>query len=155
MLMFTQLPILAGSKERPMTPVNVEDLKTVGVSNNAFALHTGDTITFPDQDPLVVSQKIRNTEDSPLAYYVGVEKNGKPSLLSVGYFTRRDVNGNPIGEFQAKNLDCANFLEMYNLWRGKTIKGGETKSFDMAKFSPSGERLEGETRKQSFCVAII
>ena len=156
MLELNQLPILSGSKERPMVEVSAEELKNVGVNNGAFALYTDDVVEFKDDKPLVVAQKVRNTADSPVAYYVGCYRNGKPSLLSVSWFTRRDANGDPLGEFQSKNLRCANFVEIYDLWKGKTIKGGQMRSHQMPKFDPtSGQRIEGQTVEKRFADVIF
>ena len=65
MLEVDVFPILAGSKERPTTPISAEQLKVGGANNGAFALHEGDVIEFFDDEPMVVSQKIRNTVNSP------------------------------------------------------------------------------------------
>ena len=96
MFELSQMPILPGANQegRAPQPVSVEKLNTVGVSNTAFSLHEGDVIKFPEGTPLVVSQKIRNSADSPVAYYVAVERNGKPSWLGIGILTRRDAEGN-------------------------------------------------------------
>lgn len=152
----SKLPVLAGAKERPAVPVAPEQLKEIGANNGAFSLHTGDVITFPDEEPHVIGQKIRNTANSPMAYYVGVYRNEKESLLPVGWFTRRNASGDPIGRFQEMNLKCANFAEVYDLWRGKTIKGGPMVVHQMAKFDQqTGQRIEGETRSQSFAEVIM
>ena len=156
MLEVNSFPLLGGSKERPATIISAEQLKEVGANNGAFALHEGDVIEFFNDEPMVVSQKIRNTANSPVAYYVGVRRNGKNSWLPVGWFTRRDAKGEPIGKFQEINMKCANFGEIYDLWRGKTIKGGPKKVHQMAKFNQqTGERIEGETRPQTFSEAIF
>ena len=156
MLEESTFPILAGSKERPATPIAAEQLKVGGANNGAFALHEGDVIEFFNEEPMVVSQKIRNTANSPVAYYVGVKRNGMNSWLPVGWFTRRNVKGEPIGKFQEMNLKCANFGEVYELWRGKTIKGGPMKVHQMPKFDQqTGQRIEGDSRPQSFSEVIF
>ncbi len=156
MLEVSNFPILAGSNERPVTTIAADKLKEVGANNGAFALHTDDVVEFFDDEPMVISQKIRNTANSPVAYYVGVKRNGKPSWLPVGWFTRRDAKGDPIGKFQEINMKCPNFGEVYAIWRGKTIKGGPMKVHQMAKFDQqTGQRIEGETRPQSFSEVIF
>ena len=91
------MPILPGANQegRAPQPVSVEKLNTVGVSNTAFALHEGDVIKFPEGTPLVVSQKIRNSADSPVAYYVAVERNGNNAVCSRVVRNRKSISHQP------------------------------------------------------------
>ena len=149
MFELSQMPILPGANQEGRAPqlVSVEKLNTVGVSNTAFALHEGDVIKFPEGNPLVVAQKIRNSTDSPVAYYVAVERNGKPSWLGIGILTRRDANGQPLGKFQAKMINKPSFKEIYEELAGKTIKGGSSVAHKFAVFAQDGTRTE-ETRER-------
>lgn len=149
MFELSNMPILPGANQEGRAPkqVAVENLNTVGVSNSAFSLHEGDVIKFPEGSPLVVEQKIRNSADSPKAYYVAVERNGKPSWLGIGILTRRDANGNPLGPFQAKMINKPSFKEIYEDLAGKTIKGGASKPHKFAVFAQDGTRTE-ETRER-------
>ena len=135
------MPLLPGSNMEGRQPeqVSQDDLKTVGISGSAFAIHTGDVIKFPEGQPLVVKQKIRNEENSPIAYYVGVERNGKASWLGIGNLTRRDVDGKPLGKFQEKMLRYPSFAAMYEDLAGKTIKGGTLREQFFAVFD-NGKR---------------
>lgn len=119
-------PLLPGATNgRPVTEVtDADDLKAVGVSNTAFAIHVGDKITFEKtENPLIVKQPVRaNDATSPIAYYVGCQRNDKPSWVGIGIFTRRDASNQPIGELQAKAVNEPNFLSVYaNLLAGKAI----------------------------------
>ena len=115
-------------------PVDAEALKTLGVNGGAFTLHKGDVIEFEGEAPQVFSQPVNTSDNSPLAYYVACTRNGKPSLLSIGILTRIDAKGQPLGEFQAKMREKANFAEVYEALKHKKIKGGELKSHEFAVF---------------------
>ena len=142
MLELKNMPLLPGQNAgREVNPVDVNKLNEIGIQVGAFALHKGDIIKFPEGQPLVVSQKVRNEANSPLAYYVGVERNGKPSWLGIGVLTRRDHTGTPIGEFQKKMSEKASFKEIYEELAGKSIKGGELKEVKMAVFR-DGQRTD-------------
>lgn len=144
MLEIKDMPLLPGQNQgREVTPVAVADLKGVGVQGGAFALHKGDVIEFPEGDPLVVSQKVRNTPDSPLAYYVGCIRNGKKSWLATGVLTRLDYRGQAIGPFQEEMRQKPSFKEVYEALAGKKIKGGELKEIQVAVFDrQTGERTD-------------
>ena len=118
-------PLPGATTGRPMTEVtSAEDLKAVGVSGTAFAIHQGDKISFEaTETPTVVKQPVRaNDASSPVAYYVGCIRNDKPSWVGIGIFTRRDTDNQPIGELQAKAVNEPDFLSVYaNLLAGKTI----------------------------------
>jgi hypothetical protein len=136
------MPLLPGQNAgREVNPVDVNKLNEIGIQVGAFALHKDDVIKFPEGQPLVVSQKVRNEANSPLAYYVGVERNGKPSWLGIGILTRRDHTGTPIGDFQKKMCEKASFKEIYEELAGKAIKGGELKEVKMAVFR-DGQRTD-------------
>lgn len=147
--MFTlnQMPLLPGQQNRPVAQVAADNLKSIGVSGGAFALHVGDIIKFPDEEPLVVSQKIRETEDSPVAYYVAVERNGKPSWLSVSTLTRRDGHNEPIDAIRKELSYLPSFAEVYNSLRGKSIKCTEMKTVDLAVFE-NGQRVDGKFQQR-------
>ena len=149
MFELSQMPILPGANQEGRAPKQVpaDSLNTVGVSNTAFALYEGDVIKFPEGSPLVVAQKIRNSADSPIAYYVAVERNGKPSWLGIGILTRRDANGQPLGKFQAKMINKPSFKEIYEELAGKTIKGGSSVAHKFSVFSQDGTRTD-ETRER-------
>lgn len=143
MLEINSMPLLPGAMVPGRAPqvVSPDDLRGVGISGGAFALHKGDKIQFPDEEPLVVSQKINSSENSPVAYYVAVIRNGEKSWLGIGNLTRRDANGLPLGKFQEEMLTKPSFKEIYDSLRGKTIVCGEMKSHQFAVFE-NGQRTE-------------
>ena len=146
-----QLPHLPGENDgRPVSVVNANELSDVGTNGGAFAIHEGDKIKF-DGDPIVIKQPINKQPGSPVAYYVGVERNGKPSLLSISTLTRRDVDGNPLDKVRAEMLQQPSFKEMYDILRGKTIVGKTMKTFDFPVFKDGG-RVEGEKVARKMCV---
>lgn len=141
------MPLLPGQNAgRTVNTVSVDKLAEIGVNGSAFAIHKDDVITFPNNDPLVVSQKISADENANLAYYVGVERNKKPSWLGIGILTRRDASGKPIGAFQEEMCQKASFKDIYESLKGKTIKGGELKSYTSAVFE-NGVRTD-KTRER-------
>lgn len=141
------MPLLPGQNAgRAVTRVESDKLAEVGVNGSAFAIHKDDHIVFPDQEPLVVSQPISNDVNANKAYYVGVERNGKPSWLGIGILTRRDSNGQPIGKFQEKMCEKASFKDIYDSLKGKTLVGGELKSYTSAVFE-NGVRTD-KTRER-------
>ena len=144
MLEFNKMPLLPGQKQgRDVNPVDVNTLNEIGIQGGAFALHKGDVIEFPEGQPLVVSQKVRNTPDSPLAYYVGCIRNGKESWLAISSLTRRDYQGVPVGDFQVKMCEKPSFKEVYEELAGKKIKAGEPKEVKFAVFdNKTGERTD-------------
>lgn len=151
------MPLLPGQTSgREVKTVNPEDLKGIGIQGGAFALHVNDVVEFENTDkPLVISQPVRNTPNSPLAYYVACTRNGKPSWLGIGIFTRRDANGKAIGEFQANALNYPSFQEVYNsMLAGKKITAKETATYQAAKFDTAGNRVEGETVSRTTPVIV-
>ena len=144
MLEFNKMPLLPGQKQgRDVNPVDVNNLNAIGVQGGAFQLHKGDVIEFPAGEPLVVSQKVRNAPDSPLAYYVGCIRNGKESWLSISSLTRRNYQGLPIGKFQEAMCEKPSFKEVYEELAGKKIKAGEPKEVIFAVFDrTTGERTD-------------
>ena len=148
--MFTldQMPLLPGQQSRPVNAVDADNLKAIGVQGGAFALHEGDVIKFPDGNPLVVSQKIREAADSPLAYYVAVERNGKPSWLSISTLTRRDGHNEPLDDVRKELSYLPSFAEVYNAIRGKSIKCTKMKTVDLAVFE-NGQRVDGKFQQRS------
>lgn len=130
------MPLLPGQNQgRVVNEVPAEDLAGIGVSRNAFGMNKGDVITFDnDEKPLVVSQKIRDDANSPLAYYVAVTRNGKPSWLSTSVFNRRDHEGKPVTKFQEKMLELGAFNEWYAYLKGKTLVGGKVVTYQSAVF---------------------
>lgn len=147
MLEIKDMPLLPGQNSgREVKIVDIAKLNEVGVNGSAFALHKDDVIAFPAGEPLVISQKVRNEANSPLAYYVGCIRNGKNSWLSTGILTRRDYTGAPIGEFQKKMCEKPSFKEIYEYLAGKTIKGGELKAVKFYRFV-NNQRTD-ETREQ-------
>ena len=130
------MPLLPGQNQgRVVTEVPADELAGVGVSRNAFGMNKGDVITFDDDEkPLVVSQKIRDDANSPLAYYVAVTRNGKPSWLSTSVFNRRDHEGKPVSKFQEDMIALGAFNEWYAAVRGKTIVGGNMLTYQAAVF---------------------
>lgn len=144
MVEFKDMPLLPGATSgRTPQVVESEKLNTIGINGSAFTIRKGDVIKFFDDEPLVVSQKVNTSENSPLAYYVAVERNGENSWLGIGILTRRDINGKPLGSFQEEMLSKPSFKEIYNSLRGKTIKGGNYVPHDFAVFR-DGQRVEGE-----------
>ena len=142
------MPILPGQTSgREVKTVNPEDLKSIGIQSGAFAMHINDVVEFENTDkPLVISQPVRNTPNSPLAYYVACTRNGKPSWLGIGILTRRDVEGKPIGEFQANALNYPSFLDLYSsMLSGKKITAKDTVTYRAVKYDAAGNRVEGET----------
>lgn len=139
------MPLLPGQNSgRAVSEVPSDALKTIGISGSAFAMHVGDKIAFEETDsPLVISQPVRaNDPDSPLAYYVACERNGKPSWLGISNFTRRDAEGQPIGEFQKNALREASFAAIYdNMLSGKAITATETVVYKAADWDTAGNRL--------------
>ena len=151
MLELNQMPLLPGqAQNRTVTQVDGNELNKIGINGGAFAVHKGDVIQFPDEDPLVVSQKVNDSANSPLAYYVGVIRNGEKSWLPIGTLTRRDAKGLPLGKFQEEMLTKPSFKEMWNALKGKTIKGGEPKEYEFAVFE-NGIRTD-KTRTRSISV---
>lgn len=148
--MFTleNMPLLPGQQQRPISEVSAGNLKTIGVQGGAFALHQGDVIKFPDEEPLVVSQKIRDEANSPLAYYVAVDRNGKPSWLAIGALTRRDAHNEPLDEVRKELSYLPSFAEVYNTLRGKSIKCTKMKTVDFAVFE-NGQRVDGKFQQRS------
>ena len=146
MLELSSMPLLPGAAQG-RTPVQVDSAKLneIGVNGSAFTIHKGDVIEFPDDAPLVVSQKINDSANSPVAYYVAVKRNGENSWLGIGILTRRDANGKPLGKFQDEMLSKPSFKEIYDSLRGKKIKGGDLKDHEFAVFE-NGQRVEGKTR---------
>lgn len=131
----SNMPLLPGEAQgRIRTQVDASKLNEIGVNGGAFAIHKGDIIEFPDESPLVVSQHISDDPKSNVAYYVAVNRNGKPSWLGIGILTRRDSNGKPLGKFQEEMLTKASFKDIYDSLRGKKIKGGELKEHTFAVF---------------------
>lgn len=151
------MPLLPGQNDgREVKTVNPENLNGIGIQGGAFALHVNDVIEFEDTDkPLVVSQPVRKTPNSPVAYYVGCTRNGKPSWLGIGIFTRRDAEGKAIGEFQSQALNCPSFKEVYaTMLAGKKITAKETATYKAAKFDDAGNRVEGETISRNAPVIV-
>jgi len=142
----TDMPLLPGQNNgRDVTTVSADALKSIGISGSAFAMHVGDTIAFEEtNEPLVISQAVRaNDPQSPVAYYVACERNGKPSWIGISNFTRRDAVGQPIGEFQKNALKEASFAAIYdNLLSGKSITASETVTYKAADWDTAGNRLE-------------
>lgn len=148
MLELSSMPLLPGQNQgRTVTPVAADKLNEVGVNGSAFSIHKGDKITFPNEEPLVVSQKISNDANANSAYYVGVERNGTKSWLSVGILTRRDSDGKPLGKFQEEMLAKPSFKEIYDSLKGKTIVGGELKTHTFAVFD-NGVRTDKTRERQ-------
>ena len=144
----SNMPMLPGAAQgRAPKPVDAAKLNEVGVNGAAFSIHKGDTIEFPNEDPLVVEQKISNDANSATAYYVAVNRNGKPSWLGIGILTRRDADGKPLGKFQEDMLTYPSFKEIYEALRGKKIKGGELKNHDFAVFE-NGQRTDKRRTRQ-------
>lgn len=145
------MPLLPGEANgRAKEEVNVNDIQSVGVSVSAFSLTKGDKVQFEDTDtPLVVKQKIRKEDNSPVAHYVAVIKNDQKTWLNISSLTRRDAEGQPIGEFRKKAIGYPNFITMYNsLLKGKTfeLKGDDIK-YSAPQFDAAGNRTEGTTTK--------
>lgn len=139
------MPLLPGQNNgRSVETVDANALKSIGVSGSAFAMHVGDKISFEATDePLVISQKVRaNDPQSPLAYYVACERNDKPSWIGISVFTRRDADGQPVGEFQKTALREPSFAAVYaNLLAGKTITADTTSTYKASEFDTAGNRL--------------
>lgn len=133
--------------------VNADALKSIGVQGGAFAIHPDDVIEFPNEEPLVVSQKINKEANSPVAYYVAVTRNGKPSWLSISTLTRRDVNGDPLDDVRKELSYLPSFAEVYNSLKGKKIKCTGMKTFDFPHFE-NGKRVEGVTDKRNMGVVV-
>lgn len=150
MLTINDLPVIPGQNTRPVTAVSAEQLKEVGQNNGIFAIRKDDKLTFDATDsPVVYSQPVReNDANSPKAYYVGCTRNGKPSWVGIGIFTRRDAHGQPLGKIQEDALRNANFAEVYkNVLSGKTIVCDSLVEKEMAAFDrTTGQRL-AENRK--------
>lgn len=141
------MPLLPGANNgRQVVEVSADKLREIGVSGSAFSIHEGDQIKFDDVDtPLVVSQPIRKGSDT-LAYYVACERNGNPSWVGIGVFTRRNVEGQPVGKFQEKALREPSFADIYkNLLKGKTITSVGTLTYQAAHFDAAGVRDEEKT----------
>jgi len=144
--MFTinDMPLLPGQNNgREIQTVTAEQLKEIGVSGSAFAMHVGDKLEFDSTNtPLVVSQPVRKDSQN-LAYYVACKRNGNNSWIPVSTFTRRDANGQPIGEFQKQALNEPSFAEVYaKMLSGKTITAETTTQYQAPKFDTAGNRLE-------------
>lgn len=142
MLDAKNMPMIPGENQegRKAYPVKDADLKEVGVRNGAFALHTGDKITF-EEKPLLYAQDIPGSNSK--AYWIGCHRNGKPSWIGLGFLTRRDFNNKPLGKVQELMNNQPNFVEMYdNVLKGHTIKGGEAKNYELADFDETGHRKD-------------
>lgn len=153
MFEMSQMPLLPGQNERGTERVNADALKSIGVQGGAFAIHQNDIIEFPNEEPLVVSQKINKEANSPVAYYVAVTRNGKPSWLSISTLTRRDVNGNPLDEIRKELSYLPSFADVYDALKGKKVKCTEMKTFDFPHFE-NGKRIEGAVDKRNMGVLV-
>jgi len=141
MLELKDMPLIPGQNQadRAVKEVKDVDLKSVGVRNGAFSLHTGDEITF-EEKPLLVEQALPGSESK--AYWIGCKRNGKPSWIGLGFLTRRDFNNKPLSRVQELMNAQPNFAEMYeNVLKGHTIKGGQSKEYQLADFA-DGKRLD-------------
>lgn len=149
MIEISSMPLLPGATSgRTVATVDASKLNEIGVNGGAFAIHSGDTIKFYDDEPLVVCQPINTSADSPKAYYVAVERNGEKSWLGIGILTRRDGHAVPLGKFQEEMLTKPSFKEVYGALRGKTIKGGALKQHEFSVFE-NGKRVEGKYNVRS------
>lgn len=153
MLELNDMPMLPGEATRQKTVINPENLKDVGVSSSAFTIHKGEIVLFENENPLVVSQPVRSTPDSPIAYYVAVrkyknadDKTGKPSWISVSSLTRRDAHNNYLDDVRKDLSTYPNFAEVYNAVKGKKIRGVEDKVFDFTVFKDNQPTAETQQR---------
>lgn len=153
MLELNDMPMLPGEATRQKTVITPESLKDVGVSSSAFSIHKGEVVLFENENPLVVSQPVRNTPDSPLAYYVAVrkyknaeDKTGKPSWISVSSLTRRDAHNQYLDDVRKDLATYPNFAEVYNAIKGKKIRGAKDEVFDFAVFKDGQPTAETQQR---------
>lgn len=144
------MPMLPGADKREMKKVDQIELKNVGVTSNAFALHEGDQITFNSEEPVVVSQQIRKDSDA-VAYYVACTRNGENSWLGVGNLTRRDINGKYLCATREKLGRYPNFASMYkDALQGHTLTAGTAVEKTFAVFE-NNQVIEGKTRTRFEC----
>ena len=153
MLELNDMPMLPGEATRQKTVINPENLKDVGISSSAFTIHKGEIVLFENENALVVSQPVRNTPDSPLAYYVAVrkyknadDKTGKPSWISVSSLTRRDAHNQYLDDIRKDLATYPNFAEVYNAIKGKKIRGVEDKVFYFTVFKDGQPTAETQQR---------
>ena len=146
MFELSEMPYIPGQETRPIVEVSGDALKKVGENSSAFAMHVGDKISFPEGDPLVVSQKVDPTRDA-LVYYVACERNGRKSWLTIGALTRLDVHGKPVGKFQEEMRKFANFADMYaSALAGKSITSKRAEDKEFAVFEDGVRTDKTRTR---------
>ena len=144
-------PHLPGENQgRPVQVVTADKLSEISGNFAAFAIHEGDVIEFDDVDvPHVVSQPVRETPNSPVAYYLGVTRNGKASYIGVGTLTKRDAEGSPLDDFRREMLKQPSFKEIWSELRGKKIRGSRMRTYKFPVFK-DGQRTE-ETQERQMC----
>lgn len=150
-LMELAAELIPGADTRTVAEVTPEQVKDLGNNVGQLGVHAGDVLEF-GTDIQVVSQPVRDGS-TIMAYYVLCTRNGKPSFVSASTFYRRDAKTNEYlkDEVRQQYNSAKNFEDFYKKsLAGKTVKATDEKmTYFAQKFTPAGERVDGEYNERS------
>ena len=145
------LPSISGANQRPLRAVAHDALKTSGVPFATYGVRKGDVIEFPDtwDDVQTFEQEVRKNSGINQTVIV-VMRNAKPDYLSLGSLRKQDINREFTCDFTKKMGEMNSDYDRIDSLLGKKITAKSMKDIDVQAFDRlTGERLEGQTRKQS------
>lgn len=152
---YADYPVLPNAENRPVRQITADEIPNVGANSGAFSIHKGDILEFKEETPMMCAQEVSDTPSpttgkKPEAYYVAClrkragQAEGKPSWVGIGIFTRRDIDGKPVGEFQERASVYANFQDLYDAeLKGKTLTCTGMIKKKFPRFQ-DGKRLKNE-----------
>lgn len=145
------LPPVFGSRNRKPESIDMKTLETTGETFVSYGIQKGEVIEFPANESEVVAQEqpIRVGSNAKQRLLL-VERNGKPSWLSLGVLNRTDYNREPTCEFTKEMNELPNDAARIQALYGKKITCTSTVEKPFQKFDrQTGVRVDGQSENRS------
>ncbi len=152
----TNIPAIFGEHTRKANDLSIAQLKTTGQPFASYGIAVGETIEFPDtEDDVVAKEQPVRTGSTATQRLLLVNRNGKPSWLSLGILNRTDVNRKPTCKFCEEMNDLDSDYARILALLGKKITVKEMTNAEFQAFDrQTGTRIEGKTESRPTPVIV-